>query len=84
MIDAVMHFISNSGSCVAANRTSCGGSGGGCYCDLVCYSARDCCPDVAQTCQPRKLVLQVLKVSRVYHSENTAAMRQALQECSLK
>ena len=49
-----MHFMSTSGSCVAANYTSCGNSGGGCWCDLYCYTARDCCPDIAQTCQPRK------------------------------
>ena len=46
--------MSISGSCIAANYTSCSGYTGGCYCDLACYSARDCCPDIAQTCQPCK------------------------------
>ena len=47
-------FLTTLGSCVAANYTSCGGFVGSCYCDQACYSARDCCPDIAQTCQPRK------------------------------
>lgn len=48
-------FSPTSGSCVASGYTSCSGytSVGNCWCDLACYSFRDCCPDIAQTCQPR-------------------------------
>ena len=50
-------FLTTSGSCVAAGHTNCtDGRVVDCYCDLACYSPvnRDCCADIAQTCQPRK------------------------------
>ena len=48
-----IHF--HSGSCVASGYTSCGGSAsvGNCWCNQACYTFRDCCPDIARTCQPR-------------------------------
>ena len=75
----IITSIYTSGSCVAAGHTNCSGSVaiGGCYCDLICYSARDCCSDIAQTCQPRKCLyvnVDTLDVSQAVHVDTVKAV----------